>query len=158
MRKMICLITVSAFVVCFFGFLFAEHPGSGAHEHPGTAQKSEHPGKRLSAQDIIKAIKNHIEGVMAKNNGYFPLYDEEENKDFQLKLVRVHDDKVSYIKQEDVYFTCTDFITDSDVTYDVDFLMKKNQEEKLEVYETRIHKKNGKARFKYEDNEIVPVD
>lgn len=149
-----------------------EHPGKPAKsEHPGKqaepAKKAEHPGKTaehpgkgavLSADSIIKGIKGHIDGVVGKNNGYFPLADTEEGKDLLLLLVKVHEDRVSYIKKDDAYFACTDFITDDGrATYDIDFWMKKNEAGNLEVYQTKIHKKDGKPRFVYKDDEIAPV-
>lgn len=137
-----------------------EHPGEAA-EHPGTEQPgAEHPGARagLSAEDIIKGIKDHINSVTKANNGYFPITDTKEGKSLQLKLIRVHEDKVSYIKKEDAYFACTDFVTsDGKSTYDLDFWMKE-KDGKLSVYQTKIHKKDGKPRFTYQDDEIVPVE
>lgn len=144
----------------------AEHPG----EHPGKSIKTEHPGEvvehpgehpgekeMLSADEIIEGIKDHINEVTEVNNGYYPLFDTKEGKDLRLKLVRVHEDKVSYIKKDDAYFACTDFITDGGTKYDVDFWMKRGKNGKLEVYQTKIHKKDGKPRFTYRDDEIVEI-
>lgn len=141
-----------------------EHPGTPAKtehkEHPGKTHTEEHPGKKemLSAGEIIKGIKDHINAVSEANNGYYPLTDTEEGKDLKLKLVKVHEDKVSYIKKDDAYFACTDFVTDDGVAYDVDFWMKKTAEGKLEAYQTKVHKKDGNPRFTYQDDEIVPVE
>lgn len=141
-----------------------EHPGkTHAEEHPGKTAGhpgAEHPGKEamLSANQIIKSIKDHIAGVTKANNGYFPITDTQEGKDLQLKLIKVHEDKVSYIKKDDAYFACTDFITEDGKTkYDVDFWMKKGKTGKLEVYQTKIHKKDSKPRFTYQDDEIVDL-
>lgn len=138
----------------------AEHPGDH-REHPGTTHAEEHPGKKalLSAEEIIKSIKAHIGEVTGKNNGYYPLYDPKDGKNLRLKLIRVHEDKVSYIKKDDAYFACTDFITDDGTAkYDVDFWMKKGADGKLGVYMTKIHKQDGKPRFTYQNDEIVPVE
>lgn len=146
----------------------AEHPG----EHPGTPAKEEHkehlskthteehPGKKemLSANAIIKAIEDHISAVTAANNGYYPFTDAEEGKDLKLTLVKVHEDKVSYIKKEDAYFACADFTAEGGAAYDLGFWMKKNPEGKPEVYQTKIHKKDGTPRFTYQDDEIAPVE
>ena len=141
-----------------------EHPGTAAKteqkEHPGKTHAEEHPGKKemLSANEIIRGIKDHITKVTEANNGYYPLSDTAEGKDLKLKLVRVHEDKVSYIKKNDAYFACTDFVTDDGkVKYDVDFWMKKGADGKLEVYQTKIHKKDGSPRFTYKDDEIYPI-
>lgn len=66
---------------------------------------------------------------------------------------------MSYIKKEDAYFACTDFITaDGQVSYDIDFWMKKGKGGELSVYQTKIHKKDGTPRFTYRDDEIAPVE
>lgn len=180
MRKLICLLVILAIVSCFSKAPIAaehpgehpgtpakakqaEHPGTTAEhpgaEHPGTTHEEEHPGEQeICRPCIIKAIKEHINKVTKENNGVYPLYDSKEGKDLKLKLIRVHEDKVSYIKKEDAYFACTDFITDAGVKYDVDFWMQKTSRGKLEVYQTKIHKKQGVPRFTYQDDEIVPVE
>ena len=139
----------------------AEHPGMTAEEHQGPgARLSEHPGetKMLSADKIIKGIKAHIKSVTDANNGVFPLPDAKEGKDLKLKLVKVHENKVSYIKKDDAYFACTDFVTtDGSAKYDVDFWMKESKNGTLEVYMTKVHKKDGSPRFTYKDDEIVEV-
>lgn len=141
-----------------------EHPGkTHAQEHPGAEHPgagAEHPGQEamLSAAQIINGIKGHISKVTKANNGVFPISDPKEGKDLRLKLIKVHEDKVSYIKKDDTYFACTDFVTDDGKTkYDLDFWMKKTKKGTLEVYQTKIHKKDGKARFTYKEDEIVDV-
>jgi len=159
MKKLFIVLTVLIGVVYFSRLsLAAEHPG----EHPGEkAEHKEHPGEKamLSAEQIIKGIKGHIQKVTEVNNGVFPLYDSVEGKNLRLKLVKVHEDRVSYIKKDDAYFACTDFKTeDGKATYDIDFWMKKNAQGELEVYKTKIHKKDGNPRFVYKEDEIVPVE
>lgn len=130
---------------------FAEHPGTAL---PERSSKEE----LLSADTVISAIQNHIDTITSENNGIFPLHDDQENKDLSLKFVRVHTDKVSYIKKEGAYFACTDFITaDGKDNYDIDFWMKKDANGDLSVYAQKIHKKNGIPRFTYKDDQIVPV-
>lgn len=164
MKKIFSILAGMAIVVFLVGFVQAaehpgEHPGSPAEsEHPGEA--AEHPGEKagLSAEDIIRGIKDHISSVTKANNGYFPITDAKEGNDLRLKLIRIHEDKVSYIKKEDAYFACTDFVTaDGKANYDLDFWMKEKGG-KLEVYQTKIHKKDGNPRFTYQDDEIAAVD
>ncbi len=186
MRKLICVLSIFTVVLCFSKISSAaehpgEHPGTPAKaeqkEHPGSPAKSEHPGKApehpgaehpgaehpgekamLSSNDIINGIKKHINSVTKANVGYFPISDPKEGKELRLKLIKVHEDKVSYIKKEDAYFACTDFITDDEKTkYDVDFWMKEKAG-KLNVYQTKIHKKDGKPRFIYRDDEIPALE
>ncbi len=165
MKRLICVLSICVFVVGFSGLAFAmEHPGERVSEHPGEGPGHEHPGEHpgqmatLSANEIIMGVEKHISDVTATNNGVFPLRDTEESKDLRLKLVKIHKDKVSYIKKDDAYFACTDFGTeDGKDTYDVDFRMKKDVSGKLNVYMTKVHKKNGTPRFVYKDDEIVEV-
>lgn len=157
MKKLICILSILALTLCFSKVSFsAEHPG----EHPGSPAKSEHPGQEsmLSSLEIIKGIKDHISKVTKANNGIFPISDPQEGKDLRLKLIKVHEDKVSYIKKDDAYFACTDFVTDDGKTkYDLDFWMKKTKKGTLEVYQAKIHKKDSKPRFTYKEDEIVDV-
>ncbi|MBI5144438.1 MAG: hypothetical protein HZA30_05165 [Candidatus Omnitrophica bacterium] len=140
------------------GTATTEHPGEHK-EHPGTTHEAEHPGEgpMFSADEIIKGIKDHINKVTKANNGIFPLQDPVEGKSLNLKLQKVHEDKVSHIKKEDACFACTDFIADDGTMYDVDFWMKKDASGNLVVYDTKIHKKDGEPRFTYKDDEIVEV-
>ncbi len=160
MKKFIHLLFIFTIVVCSLeASMAAEHPGTTAapKEHPG----QEHPGRagELSAGQIIQGIKAHINLVTKNNAGIFPLNDAVEAKDLRLKLIRIHEDRVSYIKKEGAYFACTDFITeDGRSTYDVDFWMKEDDKGKLKVYQAKIHKKNQTPRFTYKDDEIVPVE
>ena len=159
MKALISILLVLAVAVSFSIISeAAEHPGS---EHPGAEHPgAEHPGKEaaLSAGQIINGIKTHIDKVTKANEGYFPVYDSKEGKGLGLKLIKVHEDRVSYIKKEGAYFACTDFVAeDGKEKYDVDFWMKKTKKGTLEVYQTKIHKKDGKPRFTYQDDEIVEV-
>ena len=175
MKKLFCIL-VGLMVAAFFVKMSiaaehpGEHPGASAEtehkEHPGKTHAeehlgAEHPGAEamLTANEIIKGIKNHINKVTKANVGYFPISDTKEGKDLRLKLIKVHEDRVSYIKKDAAYFACTDFkADDGKTTYDIDFWMKKGKQGKLEVYQTKIHKKDGKPRFTYRDDEIVVVE
>lgn len=154
--------------ICVFGVIFssfsmaAEHPGVAA-EHPG--KTAEHPGQEnpkgqalLSAQEIIGGIKAHINEELDRNKGYYIIYDSKNKKYLKLLLIKVHENKVSYIKDKDAYFACTDFIMSNKMTtYDIDFWMKKTAKG-LEVYDKKIHKKNGEPIFKYIDDEVVVLE
>lgn len=166
MRKVSCILLGLGLMIFFSGVSFAaEHPAHGVapgkslKEHHGAA--AEHPGEKsvLSAADVIKGIKDHIDGMTTANNGLFPIDDPVDGKALSLKLVKVHEDKVSYLKKDDAYFACTDFATgDGKTMYDLDFWMKNGAGDKLEVYQTKIHKKDGTPRFTYKDDEIAPVE
>lgn len=163
MGKIFCILLGLAALIFLSNFSLsasAEHPGASHREHPGEHQ-AEHPGEKtmLSAAQIIQGIKDHINEVANKNTGYFPIYDSVERRNLRLKLIRVHEDRVSYIKKSNAYFACTDFMAEDGKTkYDVDFWMKKGIGGKVEVYKTKIHKKDGNPRFTYQDDEIAPVE
>ena len=160
MKRTVCFLMVMLFAVCFSkGAFAAEHPG----EHPGTPAKAEqeHPGKKatLSADEVRKSIESYIKNDSNLKGGYSLLYDAKDKQVLQLNLVRVHDDRISYIKKEDAYFACSDFKTaDGKTAYDIDFWMKKDGHGELEVTKIVIHKKDGKPRFTYKDDENVPVE
>lgn len=133
-----------------------EHPGS-----PAEAEHKEEPREKtmLSADEIIEGIKNHINEVTKANWGFYPLEDAEEEKALRLKLIQVHEDTVSYIKKDDAYFACTDFISyDGQTKYDIDFWMKIDDNGEPRIYQTKIHKQDDTPRFTYKDDEIVPVE
>jgi len=149
MKRLISILLAVVMGMYFADILFAQHPGQSIPEHPGKEAM-------LSADKVIKGIKDHIDKVTKANAGYFPITDSEEGKDLRLKFIKVHEDKVSYIKKEDAYFACVDFKTDDGkTTYDIDFWMKKGIFGKLNVFQTKIHKKDGKPRFTYQDDEIA---
>jgi len=149
MKRLISILLAVVMGMYFADILFAQHPGQSIPEHPGKEAM-------LSADKVIKGIKDHIDKVTKANAGYFPITDSEEGKDLRLKFIKVHEDKVSCIKKEDTYFACVDFKTDDGkTTYDIDFWMKKGIFGKLNVFQTKIHKKDGKPRFTYQDDEIA---
>jgi hypothetical protein len=166
MKKLIYFLVVMAFAVYFSKFgstqikaIAAEHPG----EHPGEEVTKEHPGKEhpweaISASEIRKAIESYIKNDSNLKGGYFLLYDPKDKQVLQLNFVRVHD-RVSVIKKENAHFACSDFKTaDGKSTYDLDFWMKKDKHGELDVYKVVVHKKDGKERFTYKDDEMVPVE
>src|SRR5574341_1441767 len=111
-------------------------PVLSAQEHP----KKEHPakehpaGKAATTADIDKAIRAHIDGTAAKNNGKFPVKDDVLKKTWALTLDRVHTDKLTQL-DKDTYFACVDFNADDGTKVDVDFFLK-SKGDKLEVSDT----------------------
>lgn len=165
MKRLMSMIMFLSFMACYSNGMFAaEHPG----EHPGKKVTKEHPGKEqskkedsgkaISARAIRGAIKSYVKNDSKLKGGHFFLYDLKDKELLQLKFVRVHD-RVSIIKKEDAHFACADFkTTDGKTTYDLDFWMKKDHHGELEVYTIKVHKKNGKPRYTYQDDEIITVD
>lgn len=143
-----------------------EHPGEG-EEHPGEGE--EHPGdeahKGVSASDIKKAMKAHIEKRTKEGDGVFKIKDKKADEKLELKFVKIHDPVRKMPKKG--YFACTDFhVKGNDKkVYDLDFWLSK-KDGKLKVTKEKIHKhpkkKDGKwtkkARYTFKNDEIVKVD
>jgi len=115
-------------------------------EHP----KQEHPrgANPVSTKTLEKAIKEQVAEKAKANGGRFPVEDPVLKKTWQLELVRVHTDKLTQLDDK-TYFACVDFKADDGTPVDVDFFMK-NDNGKLVLADTTVHKVNGKPRFNYE--------
>jgi hypothetical protein len=118
-------------------------------EHPQEHPKQTNPAvKPISMATLEKTIKDQIAEKARANGGKFPVQDEVLNKTWRLELVRVHTDKLTQL-DEKTYFACVDFKADDGTPVDVDFYMK-NDNGKLALSDTTVHKVNGKPRFSYE--------
>ena len=127
-----------------------------AAEHPG--EEVEHPGKEISADFVKKSIKKHVDAQSKAHGGVFMIRDEKLNKDWKLKLSKIHDPVRSFEKDgQTIYFTCVDFKSvDGPDVLDIDFwLVPKG--DKLQVIDTKIHKVNGEARYTYEGTDIKEI-
>jgi hypothetical protein len=142
----------------------AEHPGGPVEkpkaEHPGKAvekTKAEHPGKPVTAKFVKKSIKEHVK-AQSKATGNFVIHDDKLNKDWKLKLDKIHDPVRMFEKDgKTIYFTCSDFkSTEGKDVIDIDFWMVPKGD-KLEVIDTKIHKVNGEPRYTYEGTEIKEI-
>jgi hypothetical protein len=133
-----------AVTFCFFGVV-----GLLAQEHP-----SEHPKKMgsavkpISTTELDKAIKDLIAEKAKANGGKLAVKDDVLSKTWQLDLVRVHTDKLTQLDDK-TYFACVDFKAEDGAMVDVDFYLK-NDDGKLSLSDTTIHKVNGKPRFNYQ--------
>jgi hypothetical protein len=155
MKKILAL-AFAAVALAFFSSLALaqekkEHP---KEEHP----KQEHPehpksGKKMSTEDIDKAIRSHIEKTAAASGGKFPVKDDLLKKTWDLELVKVHNDKLQALA-DGRYFACVDFKAADGTMVDVDFFMKKDGNA-LAVTDTTVHKINGKARYSYQEKDGV---
>lgn len=125
-----------------------EHPKEHPAEHPTSKNK-------LSTEDIDKAIRAHIEKTSQASQGSFPVKDDVLKKTWDLKLVRVHNDKLQALA-DGRYFACVDFNAPDGTLVDVDFFLKKDGDG-LTVTDTTVHKVSGKARYNYEEKDGVWV-
>jgi hypothetical protein len=155
MRKSLILVLVLAVAACFSAATAAaqekkEHP----KEHPTKEGQKEHAnGKKVSTEDIDKAIQAHIEKTAKAAGGKFPVKDEVLKKTWELDLVKVHKDKLQALA-DGTYFACVDLKAADGTMVDVDFFMKK-EGDALAVTDTTVHKINGKARYGYVEKDGV---
>jgi len=114
-------------------------------EHP---KKTTSAAKPISTATLEKAIKEQIAEKAKANGGKLGVKDDVLNKTWQLDLVKVHTDKLTQL-DDNTYFACVDFKAADGTPVDVDFYMK-NDNGKLSLSDTTVHKVDGKPRFNYE--------
>lgn len=130
-----------------------EHPKG--HEHP---KDHEHPvdskefNKQIS-QEYTRTVQTHVGAA-----GGFSVKDEALKRDWSLKLLKVHKDKVVPLGGNR-FFACADFKAagkgEKD-KLDLDFYASRDEKGKWTVLDIFIHKLNGKERYTYnEKNERV---
>ena len=160
-------VVIGAALVGLFAWQAARAAEHGGHEHGGTAtqehggsatqQAVEQPAPVVEPQpeQIRQTIKDYIGSIAAVSYGGFPIEDPVEGKSRTLELVRVH---YRVGKTGELYYSCTDMKdANSGQTLDLDFDVR-NDQGRLSVVDTRIHKVDGKARYTYDDKDNrVPV-
>jgi len=127
-------------------------------KHPEHPKKSEHPTDKkqtgLTKADLAAAIKTWTEKEAARNDGWLKVDDPVQQKTLQLKLEKVHDDRLSQIKP-DTYFACADFVEKDGTKYDIDIFMQGKTKSDLQNTEVSVHKVNGKERYTwFEENGV----
>ncbi len=147
--------TLTIFFACLMTGVFSmsgyaqEHPSNNTSEHPMDGSDSLAMIKKFS-----KEVKQYIDNQSSKNNGFFIVKDEEENKTLKLKLIKIHEDKLTSLASGE-YFVCSDFKGTDGNTYDIDIFLKKNSWDELTATQTKVHKVNGKPRYTwYEDKGV----
>ena len=139
-----------------FGLLLWTSNFAFSTEHPGTSTV-EHPGKAITADFVKKSIGKYVETQAKSTNGFFVIHDEKLNKDWRLKLAKIHDPVRTFEKDgQTIYFTCSDFSADGKDVLDIDFWMVPKGKG-LEVIDTKIHKVNGEPRYGYEGINIKEI-
>ena len=150
--KPIAAVATVALLALGTSALAQEHP-----EHPKQDEKKavqlEPVEKKMTLDELADAITLYIEQDSKLKGGYFLVYDAEEKKPLALKLDKVHRDRLSGLGGG-VYFACTDMKSDGGVVYDLDFFMKQTPRG-IETTEVSVHKKAGKPRYGWkEDNGV----
>ena len=124
-----------------------EHPKSKGSEHPTEKKQA-----GLSKSDLASAIKSWVDKEASSNDGWLKVDDPVTHKTLQLKLDKVHDDRLSQVKP-DVYFACADFVEKDGTKYDIDVFMQGKTKDSLQNTEVSVHKLNGKPRYTwFEEN------
>ena len=153
-KKTLAIIMGLALPVALMAAEHPEHPHS--KEHP-TSQKDQ---EKTLREQFNKAVKDYVE--KARVGGGFKVHDDKLNKDWDLKLVKVHKNKIVHLSDKPYRcFACADFKSTAkgDKTkVDLDFYATKDDKDVYAVEKVLIHKVNGQPRYTYNDkNEMVPV-
>lgn len=120
--------------------------------------------QRFYVSDIKEATSRYIK-EQEREDGVFPLVDDETEEDLELRFLMIHD-PVRVI-DETTYFACTDFHVEGDEArvYDIDFWLRPAGDA-LEVYRVRVHKEPRRSllygwykhpRYTFVDDEVVPL-
>ncbi|MBI5624052.1 MAG: hypothetical protein HY924_09755 [Elusimicrobia bacterium] len=163
----------SAFVIAA-SFLAAaalsagEHPREHPMEHPMQARpapKQAGTERDQEAGTLPAKVRRSFEEAVRKHAApadgkAFMVPDAVLKKVWELKLVRVHKDKIVSVGKEH-YFACADFksVKEGDRSpVDLDFYATRQPDGSWRIDQVLIHKVDGKARFTYSaGNAIVPV-
>jgi hypothetical protein len=127
-----------------------------AQEKPPEHPKKEHPTDKkqvgLSKTDLAAGIRTWVDKESAANGGWLKVEDPVQHKTLELKLEKVHDDRLSQVGP-DRYFACADFTGKDGMKYDIDVFMDGKTKDDLKETEVSVHKINGKERYSwFEEN------
>lgn len=145
---MLTVLLIGLFLLSTSVLFAQEHP-----EHP-TKQKTEHPehpskaSAKITKEALADAIANYVKEQAHLEGGYFMYYDAQENKPLALTLDKVHKERLAQLS-DNVYFACADFKATDGHMYDLDIFMKGSDVNHLKVTQITLHKKDGKARYKW---------
>ncbi len=131
----------------------AEHPAGKPHEHPVGSKAW---NKQMS-KEYNKAVVDYVE--KSAGEGAFKVSDDKLGKEWALKLVRVHKNKIAHLG-EGRFFACADFkAVGEKAKVDLDFYAMRGEDGSWSMEKVLVHKVDGKARYTYNDkNEMVPVN
>jgi len=138
-------------------FLIASRQMAAQEKHPEHPKK-EHPTDKgaggVSKADLAAAIRTWVDKESAANAGWLKVEDPVQNKTLELKLDKVHDDRLSQVGPN-TYFACADFVEKDGTRYDIDIFMQGKSKDDLKETEVSVHKVNGKERYAwFEENGV----
>jgi hypothetical protein len=132
-------------------FLIASGQMVAQEKHPEHPKK-EHPTDKkqagLTKAELAAAIRTWVEKEAARNDGWLKVDDPVAGKTLQLKLEKVHDDRLSQVGPN-TYFACADFVEKDGTKYDIDVFMQGKTKDDLKETEVSVHKLNGKERYNW---------
>src|SRR3989338_3362855 len=82
-----------------------EHPSSEKKEHPGHKHEhpKEHPKKPAQSKEFQnsfeKVVKDYVSSEAQKTGGVYTIQDEVANKEWKLKLDKVHKSKICMLQE-----------------------------------------------------------
>jgi hypothetical protein len=94
-----------------------------AQEHPEHPHDSAVPDDPVTLSQLADAITAYVEDDTELKGGYFLVYDDVNDEVLQLRLVQVHEERLSSLG-DDTYFACADFATPDGTVYDIDVFMQ----------------------------------
>jgi len=130
--------------------LFDEQPAPRIYFDGGKAAAFsiiplKHLGRlRCEEYDSIHTAIRTFLGAARKEKGF-----EDEKKPLMLQLDKVHKERLASLGGG-VYFACTDMKSSDGAVYDLDFFMRRT-EGGIETTEVAVHKKAGKARYGWKE-------
>jgi len=136
--------TLVVVLLCALAVLAAPAVAQEHPEHPTEHAKEMAPA--ITKADLSDAIRAHVDEVASENGGMYPLKDPKTGETLQLKLEKVHEERLARTAP-DTYFACVDFGAPDGTTYDVDFFMKGTEADDLAFQKFQIHKVNGEPRY-----------
>jgi hypothetical protein len=138
-----------------FAWTLAALSTTAAFQRPtGSAQAADAAPEAVTMDQLAEAITDYVAKDSDLKGGYFLVYDKEAKKPLMLRLDKVHMDRLARV-YEGVYFACADFKTPDGTVYDLDVFMKGPSADALEATEVSVHKRNGKARYGWVQEEGV---
>lgn len=114
--------------------------------------KAKAPETGITTDDIENTIVEYVKQKGEGTKGIFMITDEDTGDSLELVLDKVHK-KMLHKTGEDSFFACADFVTDTGVVYDIDFIVKGPDKENLSVTEVMIHKAAGKERYSWQEED-----
>ena len=149
-KEFLVAVSVSLFLIASVQMVAQEkHP-----EHPKNEHLADKKQAGLGKTDLAAAIRTWVDQKAAANGGWLSVDDPVQHKTLQLKLEKVHDDKLAQVKPDE-YFACADFVEKDGTKYDIDIFMQGKTKDDLKETEVSVHKVNGKERYTwFEENGV----